>query len=85
MKEVVDWAVQNLGPNVLKYTTDQATPQQLFESGAIDAVGFWNSLARLEYLGGTRRRCSCRRRSTRPTATCGSRRTPSTPCSPRSS
>ena len=53
MKEVVDWAVQNLGPNVLKYTTDQATPQQLFESGAIDAVGFWNSLARLEYLGGT--------------------------------
>jgi spermidine/putrescine-binding protein len=52
MKEVVDWAVQNLGPNVLKYTTDQATPQQLFESGAIDAVGFWNSLARLEYLGG---------------------------------
>ena len=24
MKEVVDWAVQNLGPNVLKYTTDQA-------------------------------------------------------------
>ena len=52
MKEVVDWAVKNLGPNVLKYTTDQATPQQLFESGAIDAVGFWNSLARLEYLGG---------------------------------
>ena len=24
MKAVVDWAVQNLGPNVLKYTTDQA-------------------------------------------------------------
>jgi len=52
MKQVVDWAVQNLGPNVVKYTTDQATPQQLFESGAVDAVGFWNSLARLEYLGG---------------------------------
>jgi spermidine/putrescine-binding protein len=52
MKEVVDWAVENLGPNVVKYTTDQATPQQLFESGAVDAVGFWNSLARLEYLGG---------------------------------
>jgi spermidine/putrescine-binding protein len=52
MKEVVDWAVKNLGPNVVKYTTDQATPQQLFEQGAVDAVGFWNSLARLEYLGG---------------------------------
>ena len=52
MKQVVDWAVQNLGPNIVKYTTDQATPQGLFEAGAIDAVGFWNSLARLEYLGG---------------------------------
>jgi ABC-type Fe3+ transport system substrate-binding protein len=52
MKEVVDWAVTNIGPNVVKYTTDQATPQKLFEQGAIDAVGFWNSLARLEYLGG---------------------------------
>jgi spermidine/putrescine-binding protein len=52
MKEVVDWAVKNIGPNVVKYTTDQATPQSLFESGAVDAVGFWNSLARLEYLGG---------------------------------
>ncbi len=52
MKEVVDWVVANIGPNVVKYTTDQPTLQQLFESGAVDAVGFWNSLARLEYLGG---------------------------------
>ncbi len=52
MKAVVDWAVTNLGPNVAQYTTDQARPQQLFETGAVDAVGFWNSLARLEYLGG---------------------------------
>jgi ABC-type Fe3+ transport system substrate-binding protein len=52
MKEVVDWAVTNIGPNVVKYTTDQATPQKLFEQGAVDAVGFWNSLARLEYLNG---------------------------------
>jgi ABC-type Fe3+ transport system substrate-binding protein len=52
MKQVVDWAVQNLGPNVVKYTTDQATPQKLFEDGAVDAVAFWNSLARLEYLNG---------------------------------
>jgi spermidine/putrescine-binding protein len=52
MKEVVDWAVQNIGPNVLKYTTDSSEMQQLLRSGAADAVGFWNSLARLEYFNG---------------------------------
>jgi spermidine/putrescine-binding protein len=52
MKEVVDWAVTNIGPNVVQYTTDQPTLQQLFESGAIDAFAFWNSTARLEYFGG---------------------------------
>jgi spermidine/putrescine-binding protein len=52
MKEVVDWAATNIGPNVLKYTTDSAEMQQLLKSGAADAVVFWNSLARLEYFGG---------------------------------
>jgi len=52
MKEVVDWAVTNIGPNVVKYTTDQPTLQQLFESGAVDAFAFWNATARLEYFGG---------------------------------
>ena len=52
MKEVVDWAVENIGPNVLKYTTDSSEMQQLLRSGAADAVGFWNSLARLEYFYG---------------------------------
>jgi spermidine/putrescine-binding protein len=52
MKEVVDWAVTNIGPNVVKYTTDQPTLQQLFESGAVDAFAFWNGTARLEYFGG---------------------------------
>ena len=52
MKEVVDWAVTNIGPNVVQYTTDQPTLQQLFESGAIDAFAFWNATARLEYFGG---------------------------------
>ena len=52
MKEVVDWAMTNIGPNVTKYTTDQPTIQQLLESGAIDAFAFWNATARLEYLGG---------------------------------
>jgi spermidine/putrescine-binding protein len=52
MKEVVDWTATNIGPNVLKYTTDSAEMQQLLKSGAADAVTFWNSLARLEYFGG---------------------------------
>lgn len=52
MKEVVDWVVDNIGPNVLKYTTDSSEMQQLLRSGAADAVSFWNSLARLEYLNG---------------------------------
>jgi ABC-type Fe3+ transport system substrate-binding protein len=52
MKEVVDWVVTNILPNVAQVTTDQPTLQQLFESGKADVVTFWNSLARLEYLGG---------------------------------
>ncbi len=52
MKQVVDWFVTNIAPNVVKYTSDQPTLQQLFESGAVDAFAFWNATARLEYLGG---------------------------------
>ena len=52
MIEVVDWVVDNIGPNVLKYTSDQSEMQQLLQSGATDAVTFWNSLARLIFLGG---------------------------------
>jgi spermidine/putrescine-binding protein len=52
MKEVVDWAVANIGPNVLKYTSDSSEMQQLLRSGAVNAVAFWNSLARLEYFSG---------------------------------
>jgi spermidine/putrescine-binding protein len=52
MKQAIDYVVDSIGPNVLKYTTDSATMQQLLRSGVVDAVGFWNSLARLEYLSG---------------------------------
>ena len=81
MKEVVDWAVKNLGPNVLKYTTDQATPQQLFESGAIDAVGVLEQprparVPRWPHGGGAARAPDD---LSRPTATCGSRRAPQHP------
>ena len=54
MKEVVDWAITNIGPNVTKYTTTQDEMQKLFESGAIDAFAFWNSTARLEYFNGNK-------------------------------
>jgi spermidine/putrescine-binding protein len=52
MKEVVDWAVANIGPNVVKYTSDSAEMQRLLRSGAINAATFWNSLARLEFFSG---------------------------------
>jgi spermidine/putrescine-binding protein len=52
MKEVVDFAVDEIGPNVLQYTTSSADMQQLLRNGVIDACGFWNSLARLEFLQG---------------------------------
>ncbi len=50
MKEAIDFAIQKIHPNVLQYTTDSATMQQLLRSGLVDAVGFWNALARMEFL-----------------------------------
>ncbi len=52
MDEAIAFAVERIHPNVLQYTTDSATLQQLLRNGVVDAVGFWNSLARLEFLGG---------------------------------
>jgi spermidine/putrescine-binding protein len=52
MKEAIDFFIQKIHPNVLQYTTDSSTMQQLLRAGVVDAVGFWNSLARLEFLDG---------------------------------
>jgi spermidine/putrescine-binding protein len=52
MTEAIDFAIQKIHPNVLQYTTDSATMQQLLRAGVVDAVGFWNSLARAEFLNG---------------------------------
>jgi spermidine/putrescine-binding protein len=52
MREVIDYAVDEIGPNVVQYTTDSAQMQQLLRAGVVDAVGFWNSLARMEFLNG---------------------------------
>jgi spermidine/putrescine-binding protein len=52
MTEAIDFFIERIHPNVLQYTTDSATMQQLLRGGVVDAVGFWNSLARMEFLGG---------------------------------
>lgn len=52
MTQVIDFFVEKIHPNVLQYTTDSATMQQLLRAGVVDAVGFWNSLARMEFLNG---------------------------------
>jgi spermidine/putrescine-binding protein len=50
--QTIDFMVDSIGPNAVKYTSDFAEAQSLFSSGAVDAVVFWNSLARLQYLDG---------------------------------
>jgi spermidine/putrescine-binding protein len=50
--QTIDFIVDSIGPNAVKYTSDFAEAQSLFSSGAVDAVVFWNSLARLQYLDG---------------------------------
>lgn len=52
MEKTIDYAVDEIGPNALKYTSDSAEMQQLLRSGTVDAVAFWNSLARLETFNG---------------------------------
>ncbi|MEZ4499515.1 MAG: extracellular solute-binding protein [Thermomicrobiales bacterium] len=52
VEEAITYLVEKVHPNVLKYTTDFAEAQQLFKDGTVDAVTFWNSLARLQYLDG---------------------------------
>ena len=52
MTEAIDFFIERIHPNVLQYTSDSATMQQLLRGGVVDAVGFWNSLARMEFLDG---------------------------------
>ncbi len=52
MKEVVDWMLANIGPNLIKYTTTQSELSSLIESGQADAEVYWNGQSRLEYFGG---------------------------------
>ena len=52
MTQAIDFAIQKIHPNVLQYTTDSARCSSSCDPGVVDAVGFWNSLARLEFLNG---------------------------------
>jgi len=52
MDEAIAYLVDKVHPNALKYTTDFGEAQQLFSSGLVDVVTFWNSMARLQYLNG---------------------------------
>ena len=52
MTKAIDFHVQKIHPNVLQYTSDSATMQQLLRSGVADATVFWNALGRLEFLDG---------------------------------
>lgn len=50
--QTIDFIIDSITPNAVKYTSDFAEAQSLFSSGAVDVVMFWNSLARLQYLDG---------------------------------
>jgi len=52
MSDTVDFLLNQIKPNVIKVTTDSAEMQRLLRSGAADAVCFWDSLTRLEWLSG---------------------------------
>jgi spermidine/putrescine-binding protein len=57
MKEVVDWLIANIGPNLVngdKYTSTESQLQQLMDSGTADAEVFWNGQTRLEYFSGNK-------------------------------
>jgi spermidine/putrescine-binding protein len=57
MKEVVDWLITNIGPNLVngdKYTSTESELQQLMDSGTADAEVFWNGQTRLEYFSGNK-------------------------------
>jgi spermidine/putrescine-binding protein len=50
--QTIAFLVDKVHPNAVKYTADFGEAQALFSSGTVDAVTFWDSLARLNYLDG---------------------------------
>ena len=52
MRQTIDYWMQSIHPNVIKYTNDNSEIQSLFSSGAAPVVCFWNSTARLQYFNG---------------------------------
>ncbi len=54
MKQVIDFAVDQIGPNAVKYTSDNTEVQTLFQTGVADVAVFWDSQAHLQYLNGVK-------------------------------
>jgi spermidine/putrescine-binding protein len=52
MTQTIQYLVEKVNPNAIKYTADFGEAQALFSSGTAEVVTFWNSLARLNYLNG---------------------------------
>lgn len=52
MDQAIAFLVDEVGPNVLKYTDQQPEVEELLKSGVVDAVTFWNSESRLLHFGG---------------------------------
>lgn len=52
INQTIQYLVEKVHPNAVKYTADFGEAQALFSSGAVDVVTFWDSLARLNYLNG---------------------------------
>lgn len=81
MKEVINFAVDSIGANALKYTNQNSGVQM--ESKAVDAVIFWNGQARFRVLQRSHRMGIPQwpnRGNTPSMATCGFRRSRSIRC-----
>lgn len=52
MNQAIDFLVEKVNPNVLKYTDQQPEAEQLLQTGVVDAITFWNGTARKFHFDG---------------------------------
>lgn len=50
--QTIQFLVEKVHPNAVKYTADFGEAQALFSSGTVEVVTFWDALSRLNYLNG---------------------------------
>lgn len=53
MDEAIAFLVDKVNPNVLKYTNQQPEAEELLKTGVVDAIIFWNPIARKFHFDGT--------------------------------